>query len=464
MKFNEKLVLQRKKNNLSQEQLAEKLEISRQAVSKWESATSHPDMEKMIKLCKILNCTLEDLLDDGTINNQNSNINTKINISIYIQSFLNFITKIVNMFLVMRTKERLKCIFEMICYIFLLLIISSSIYISIFNLLSIFSEIIFIIEVLKRLCLIFLSISSIIVYIHLFKIRYLDYYITIEDQNVTKTNIEKPIEMVENTQTTNKNKKEKVIIRDPKHASISFINLLWKMVIGLAKIINSFFLLGLSCLLVFYTISIAFLSYHIQYDIIFLWVSIVIFGLFVINLLIMSYSYNFIFNKPILIKKPFYILIISLITIGISSGLTLVKFTSYNIIHKHHDLERISNIQYVKTEEIDKIYINYYNYNNFTFEIDNNLNQLKIEIINIKDFETGNIRIFNDKEARTLDIYQYSNIMNFMDYYPIMINNLKKGDIRIFDGSEIEIKITLSQKDFDKIETLPIILYDLYEY
>ena len=67
MKFCDKLPKLRKNNNLSQELLADKLGVSRQAVSKWESGSSYPDMEKMIEMCKILNCTLEDLLDDGVV-------------------------------------------------------------------------------------------------------------------------------------------------------------------------------------------------------------------------------------------------------------------------------------------------------------------------------------------------------------------------------------------------------------
>lgn len=42
MKFCDKLAKQRKNNNLSQEQLADQLGVSRQAVSKWESGLSFP--------------------------------------------------------------------------------------------------------------------------------------------------------------------------------------------------------------------------------------------------------------------------------------------------------------------------------------------------------------------------------------------------------------------------------------
>ena len=58
MRFSEKLPKLRKNNNLSQEQLAEQLGVSRQAVSKWEAGNSYPDMEKMLQKCQILNCPL----------------------------------------------------------------------------------------------------------------------------------------------------------------------------------------------------------------------------------------------------------------------------------------------------------------------------------------------------------------------------------------------------------------------
>ena len=64
MKFNEKLQKLRKENQMSQEQLADLLEVSRQAVSKWESGTTYPEMDKLLMLCKIFKCTLDELTND----------------------------------------------------------------------------------------------------------------------------------------------------------------------------------------------------------------------------------------------------------------------------------------------------------------------------------------------------------------------------------------------------------------
>lgn len=64
MKFNEKLVLLRKRHGYSQEALAEKLGVSRQAVSRWESGDTTPEMSLLIKICAAFNVSADYLIHD----------------------------------------------------------------------------------------------------------------------------------------------------------------------------------------------------------------------------------------------------------------------------------------------------------------------------------------------------------------------------------------------------------------
>lgn len=64
MIFSDKLIALRKKNGFSQEELAEKLGVSRQAVSKWESAQSIPDLNRILELSKLFGVTTDYLLKD----------------------------------------------------------------------------------------------------------------------------------------------------------------------------------------------------------------------------------------------------------------------------------------------------------------------------------------------------------------------------------------------------------------
>lgn len=56
--------LRRLSGDITQEMLAEKLDVSRQAVSKWESDQALPEMDKALEICKAFNCTLDNLFRD----------------------------------------------------------------------------------------------------------------------------------------------------------------------------------------------------------------------------------------------------------------------------------------------------------------------------------------------------------------------------------------------------------------
>ena len=67
MEFSEKLITLRKGRNLTQEQLAEQLNASRQSISKWESGQVIPEVEKIVELSKVFNVTLDYLLKPSEI-------------------------------------------------------------------------------------------------------------------------------------------------------------------------------------------------------------------------------------------------------------------------------------------------------------------------------------------------------------------------------------------------------------
>ena len=62
MKFSERLKREREKKNWSQAELAEKIYVSRQSVSKWETGKNYPSIEVIITLSDILGITIDELL------------------------------------------------------------------------------------------------------------------------------------------------------------------------------------------------------------------------------------------------------------------------------------------------------------------------------------------------------------------------------------------------------------------
>ena len=65
MSLGNKLAEARKKQNLTQEQLAERLGVTRQAVSRWESDAAYPETDKIVRMSHILEVSCDYLLQDG---------------------------------------------------------------------------------------------------------------------------------------------------------------------------------------------------------------------------------------------------------------------------------------------------------------------------------------------------------------------------------------------------------------
>ena len=64
MKLSEKIIQLRKVNSQSQEDLAEKMDVSRQAISRWENGTALPDSNNLLQLSKLFNVTADYLLNE----------------------------------------------------------------------------------------------------------------------------------------------------------------------------------------------------------------------------------------------------------------------------------------------------------------------------------------------------------------------------------------------------------------
>lgn len=78
MKFNENLKYLRKEEKMTQEALAEKLNVSRQAVTKWESGQSLPDIENLKQMADLFGVTMDSLVGNVTTKKE-SRLNKKIN-------------------------------------------------------------------------------------------------------------------------------------------------------------------------------------------------------------------------------------------------------------------------------------------------------------------------------------------------------------------------------------------------
>lgn len=71
MKFNEKLIKLRKKEGLSQEELGEKLCVTRQTISKWELGETTPEMSKLLEIANVFGASVDELTNGNEMYNIN---------------------------------------------------------------------------------------------------------------------------------------------------------------------------------------------------------------------------------------------------------------------------------------------------------------------------------------------------------------------------------------------------------
>lgn len=78
MNFKEKLYELRRLKGISQEEIGEKVNVSRQTISKWENGQTTPELEKLIELSKIFDIPIDELIGND-INNEKQDIPPKLN-------------------------------------------------------------------------------------------------------------------------------------------------------------------------------------------------------------------------------------------------------------------------------------------------------------------------------------------------------------------------------------------------
>ena len=402
MKLSENLKRIRKDNNLSQEQLAEKLGVSRQAVSKWESGQSYPEMDKVLLICKLFNFNIDELMNENVIE-VSQNKQSKININKYIEDFFGFINKTIDMFSVMRFRDRLKCLLEnfiMCVIIFVVFLVLSAIGGHIFaNAFGFLSNNVFIIirNFLESFLTVLYIIISVTVLLHIFKVRYLDYYEIVKEKNNEEDAQENENATSEQEEIYDdkrklfiEKQKEKIIIRDPNHSQSKFLN-------GLARIILLCIKFIAICIAICFAITFVALFCLLMLSFMFVETGFIFFGtLFasisaiIMNFIILELFYNFIVSKKSKKTRMAISFVISLVLAGFSIGMILIGITNFNYITNNF-FSRDSNIKNViedvyEYEMSENLSMNYIVYNVKYVETDSN--KVKIVVKHSKYIET----------------------------------------------------------------------------
>ena len=459
MKFSEKLIALRKKNNLSQEDLAEKLGVTRQSVSKWESNNSYPETDKIVQICNLFDCSMDDLINDSIESIDNIERKNKNNLNIALDSFLEFITKTINMFCDMKFISGVKCVIGMGILVLILILmgliitnISTYIIENLFYFIPRFNALFE--RTIESIFLIIWAIISIIIVIHTFKIRYLNYYDKVLSE---KDNNDEKIEIKNDKKKIKLEDKPKIIIRDEAHRPFAFLSIFSKIIIFSIKFMLAFFALMLIfSLLMFVALFVISICLTIT-STIFVGSSIALIGAVVINVILLLLIINFIFNKNSNYKIMLITFIASVIVSGVGIGITAISFKNIEI------KEGINTITTTK-EEILKYDENMVITNSYMDEIeyiiDDSLdNDIKLQIGYDDNLYSYNLEIDNDHyglKEEYIDLYPTTNIQKV---YNLLINDLKDNYIRTYGEGYLQLKVVSSTKVVNKLIENTKLLY-----
>lgn len=450
-KFSENLKKIRKDNNLSQEQLADELGVSRQAISKWESAVAYPEMDKIITLCEKFNLNIDDLLHKD-IREVKGEEESKKNLNKYVDDFLNFITNTINMFSNMSFKSKCKCLFEQFVIgtilLVICLIIGSIGDNLLYTILDIMPDRLFAVlhSLFYFVYVLFAITSSVVIIVHIFRTRYLDYYEKIKKEvSADKVDDDEKLENINQEEKIDKKNKilfkkneDKIIIRDPKHSEYKFINGLFKGIVGLIKFFVVCFsvILFVSLISLFCLFILSFLT--IKTGLVFVGLLLAILSAAIINIVVILLSLNFVFNRKNDKKKMIWSFVISLIMIGIGSGLVLVGALDFEYIENDTD---ILKTEYIEIDMKDDLIFGYH-YPEVEY-IESNNDNIKIEYT-INEYCEINYSNLSDKV-----IHIWASCENPIKLVKEVISNFNEKKIVSINSQLQNIKIYTTKENIE---------------
>ena len=454
MNFASNLQKLRKKENMSQEALAERLDVTRQSVSKWESGASYPEMDKLISICKIFNVDMDTLVNGDVLEEKTQEKETVINTKDLLDKFNTLMKKIVCLFESMSFKEIIE--FLVTVFLLILIILVGTIPKDIIenligtNLLYGITYVGPTLNTIFRLIVdILYSVFAIVIFIYVLKIKYLDRIKIKEDINkeiVAKVK-EKRVEEV-----------EKVIIKD--NSSNSLSRTLAKIIIYIIK----FFVV---CFLAAPLICIVVLAVLLGFEVLFVFKGLPIIGILlftiaglIISALCFEVPLNFVINHKNNYKRVMITLLISLIIIIIGSIIFAFEFFSLTYVDSLPKDAKTKEITETLPMSDDLNTVGYY-HNDIEYVVDDSLTD-KIEVTVTYYYYLVDNNIEVELHNNNLLIYEGSpKEFSFKEAIDKISDDIKDGKIYNYDKLyEYKVTIKTSSNNIDIINRNNLAFYD----
>ncbi len=447
MNFASNLQKLRKKENMSQEALAEKLDVTRQSVSKWESGATYPEMDKLIAICKIFNIDMDTLVNGDASNSESKDKETTINTKDILDKFNTLMKKIVCLFESMSFKEIIE--FLVTVFLLILIILVGTIPKDIIenligtNLLYGITYVGPTLNTIFRLIVdILYSVFSIVIFVYVLKIKYLDRIKIKEDTDK---------EIVEKVKEKRVEEVEKVIIKDSSNSN-SLTRLLAKIIIYIIKFFVVLFLFApLICIVV--------LAVMLGFEVLFVIKGLPLIGVLlwtiagiIISALCFEVPLNFVINHKNNYKKNMIALLTSLIIIIIGSIIFAFEFFSLTYVDSLPKDVNTKEIRETLPMPSDFKTIGYY-YNDIEYVVDDSLtDKVEVDVTYYDYLINNNIEI--EVHNNNLLVYMDSpKEFSFKDALDKVSDDIKEGKIYNYDKlNEYKVTIKTSSNNINIIK------------
>lgn len=450
MSLRKNLEYLRKQKKLSQEELAYKLGVSRQAVSKWESGAAFPETEKMLSLCKIFDCSLDELMNED-IAQLELDKDRKYTFNDLVNEIAEIVSKTFNMFDSMTFKSILRFGFEMFMLFLIILLLHipfsylfnlgndvllnipgniSSLFVSIWRLIT---EVVYIVV-------------AVVSFVYVYKIRFLDKFEVAkkDDSKITKEEDEVIKEEIVDR------KERRVEIQRYDFGVFSFIG---KVALFIIKCFTAFISLPIIFLL-FGSVASLVIGIVLMFNgVIFIGAIIFLLSTIVFTISLLYILYNFIVNHRTDWQKLFIFFVACVVGFGIGAGVSALEFSKMTISSVAPEfVEKKVKVEILEMKD------NYILQNvpyDTQYIVDDTLgNNIKIEI-GYFDVFTKDIKVQIPDEVWG-DIYIYpqrEESVDFGDLYTILINDLKEKTISNYTAlGNISVKVYGSENSINKLK------------
>lgn len=439
MSFRKNLEYLRKERKLSQEDLAYKLGVSRQAVSKWESGAAYPETEKIITVCKLFDCSLDELIKEDIAELRKEEVK-RYTFNDLLKEVTDLVKRTSDMLNSMSGKFLFKFIFELGVLLLLILLLR----IPFLHLRSLGYSIFFVIggqtgDILIALWRFLIEIIYFVIaaisFLYIYKIRFLDRSDVIKEK------------YIEESSKVKKDTKEREVVK----YDFGVFSLLGRAFVLFIKLFVT-----ISSVPVIFTIFFAIAGLVVVFSWIFegvFFFSLIVFALsfLLFATLFLYVVYNFIVNRRSKWDRVFLLLLISFLGFGISMGVGVLEMKNFTLTGSPHEYV----VRDRKEETIDMtgslIVGDTWDMSTKYIEDESLSDKVRIEVFYYNDFREIEIQ---ESAERVFIISKQENVP-LSKAYRMLIRDLKEKTVHVnYDYLfRYEIVVYTSKENIEKIQS-----------